>query len=70
MIKLDGSLIRYIDKDQKQRKIASQLVRLCQVFNAKTVAEFVHNKEVCDIAQDMGVDYLQGYYLGEPTRLF
>jgi EAL domain-containing protein (putative c-di-GMP-specific phosphodiesterase class I) len=45
-------------------------VRLCQVFNAKTVAEFVHNKEVCDIAQDMGVDYLQGYYLGEPTRLF
>ncbi|KIP66787.1 bifunctional diguanylate cyclase/phosphodiesterase [Vibrio jasicida] len=70
VIKLDGSLIRYIDKDQKQRKIASQLVRLCQVFNAKTVAEFVHNKEVCDIAQDMGVDYLQGYYLGEPTRLF
>ena len=70
VIKLDGSMIRYIDKDQKQRKIASQLVRLCQVFNAKTVAEFVHNKEVCDIAQDMGVDYLLGYYLGEPTRLF
>ncbi|EDP57430.1 EAL domain-containing protein [Vibrio sp. AND4] len=70
VIKLDGSLIRNIDKDQKQRNIAAQLVRLCQVFNAKTVAEFVHNKEVCDIAQDMGVDYLQGYYLGEPTRLF
>ncbi|MDW1945216.1 EAL domain-containing protein, partial [Vibrio sp. Vb0599] len=38
--------------------------------NAETVAEFVHNREVCKIAQDMGVDYLQGYYLGEPTRLF
>ncbi len=70
VIKLDGSLIRDIDKDLKQRKIASQLVRLCQVFNAETVAEFVHNQEVCTIAQDMGVDYLQGYYLGEPTRLF
>ncbi|EVT80614.1 EAL domain-containing protein [Vibrio parahaemolyticus] len=70
VIKLDGSLIRDIDKDLKQRKIASQLVRLCQVFNAETVAEFVHNREVCKIAQDMGVDYLQGYYLGEPTRLF
>ncbi|MDL2042747.1 EAL domain-containing protein [Vibrio parahaemolyticus] len=40
------------------------------MFNAETVAEFVHNREVCKIAQDMGVDYLQGYYLGEPTRLF
>ena len=70
IIKLDGSLIRNIDQDIKQRKIASQLVRLCQVFNAKTVAEFVHNQAVCDIAKDMGVDYLQGYHLGKPKRLF
>ena len=70
IIKLDGSLIRNIDKDQKQRNIASQLVRLCQVCNAKTVAEFVHNQQVCEIAEQMGVDYLQGYYFGEPKRLF
>lgn len=70
VIKLDGSLIRNIDTDLKQRKIASQLVRLCQVINAKTVAEFVHNEEVCRIAEGMGVDYLQGFYLGEPSRLF
>ncbi|EJK2116229.1 EAL domain-containing protein [Vibrio navarrensis] len=70
IIKLDGSLIRNIDQDEKQRKIANQLVRLCQVLNAKTVAEFVHNQQVCQIVQDMGVDYLQGYFLGEPQRLF
>ena len=70
IIKLDGSLIRNIDKNQKQRNIASQLVRLCQVFNAKTVAEFVHNQQVCEIAEQMGVDYLQGYYFGEPKQLF
>ncbi|WP_407044788.1 EAL domain-containing protein [Enterococcus faecium] len=45
-------------------------MRLCQVLEAKTVAEFVHNQQVCEIAQDMGVDYLQGYYLGQPSRLF
>ncbi|WP_394252740.1 EAL domain-containing protein [Vibrio profundi] len=70
IIKLDGSLIRNVDKDLKQRKIASQLIRLCGVFNAKTVAEFVHNQQVCEIVEDMGVDYLQGYYLGEPKRLY
>ncbi|HGH6027568.1 TPA: cyclic di-GMP phosphodiesterase CdpA [Vibrio mimicus] len=69
VIKLDGSLIRNIDQDVKQRRIAEQLVKLCQVLNAKTVAEFVHNQTVCRISEDMGVDYLQGYFLGRPTRL-
>jgi len=70
VIKLDGSLIRNIDHDVKQRKIAQQLVSLCQILNAKTVAEFVHNREICQIAEDMGVDYLQGFYFGQPQRLF
>lgn len=69
VIKLDGSLIHNIDKDRKQRKIAQQLVKLCQVLNAKTVAEFVHNEAVCLICEDMGIDYLQGFYLGHPQRL-
>ncbi|EEX95515.1 sensory box/GGDEF family protein [Vibrio orientalis CIP 102891 = ATCC 33934] len=70
IIKLDGSLIKTIDRDVKQRQITGQLVQLCQVLNAKTVAEFVHNREVCEIAEDLGVDYLQGFYLAEPSRLF
>lgn len=70
IIKLDGSLIKTIDKDEKQRRITAQLVKLCQVLNAKTVAEFVHNSEVCHIAESIGIDYLQGFYLAEPKRLF
>ncbi|KJY81629.1 diguanylate cyclase [Vibrio galatheae] len=70
VIKLDGSLIKTIDRDPKQRQITGQLVKLCQVLNAKTVAEFVHNQEVCNIAESLGIDYLQGFYLAEPSRLF
>ena len=69
VIKIDGSLIRNIDVDPRQRKVAQTMILLCQVFGAKTVAEFVHNEQVCKIAEDMGVDYLQGYYLGHPDRL-
>ena len=32
----------------------------------KTVAEFVHSKEIYEIVKEMGVDYAQGYYFGEP----
>lgn len=70
IIKLDGSLIKTVDRDSKQRQITGQLIKLCHVINAKTVAEFVHNQEVCSIAESLGVDYLQGFYLAEPSRLF
>ncbi|MDW6002580.1 bifunctional diguanylate cyclase/phosphodiesterase [Vibrio mangrovi] len=69
VIKIDGSLIRNIDHHPKQRKIARQLIQLCQVLNAKTVAEFVHNETICRIVEDMGVDYMQGFYLGKPKPL-
>lgn len=70
VIKLDGSLIKTIDVDKKQRHITGQLVQLCQALDAKTVAEFVHNQQVCQVAEELGVDYLQGFYLAKPTRLF
>jgi EAL domain-containing protein (putative c-di-GMP-specific phosphodiesterase class I) len=33
----------------------------------KTVAEFVHSKNVAEKVKEMGVDFSQGYYFGEPT---
>jgi EAL domain-containing protein (putative c-di-GMP-specific phosphodiesterase class I)/GGDEF domain-containing protein len=69
VIKIDGSLIRNIDTNLKQRHITQQLITLCHVLNAKTVAEFVHNAEICRIVENMGIDYIQGYHLGEPILL-
>lgn len=69
VIKLDGSIIKNVHQDRRQRLISQQMVQLCHALDAKVVAEFVHNKEVCDIVEDMGVDYLQGYFLGAPKSL-
>ncbi|MHA2939856.1 EAL domain-containing protein [Vibrio sp. RC27] len=69
VIKIDGSLIKDIDSNLKQRHITQQLITLCHVLNAKTVAEFVHNGEICRIVENMGVDYIQGYHLGKPSLL-
>ncbi len=32
----------------------------------KTIAEFVSTKELVDSVQELGIDYIQGYYYGEP----
>ena len=69
VIKLDGSLIKNVHQDKRQRLISQQMVQLCHALDAKVVAEFVHNQEVCSIVEQMGVDYLQGYFLGEPKAL-
>lgn len=69
VIKLDGSLIKNVHQDKRQRLISQQMVQLCHALDAKVVAEFVHNEEVCRIVEGMGVDYLQGYFLGAPTPL-
>ena len=32
----------------------------------KTIAEFVSSKELADTVKELGIDYMQGYYYGEP----
>jgi EAL domain-containing protein (putative c-di-GMP-specific phosphodiesterase class I) len=35
----------------------------------KTVAEFVHNEAVYEKCRELGVDYLQGYFISPPKPL-
>jgi len=66
IMKIDGSLIKNIDKDENIRLVVETIVIFAKKLKKKTVAEFVHSKEVFEIVEAMGVDYFQGYYLGEP----
>ena len=65
-IKLDGSLIKNIDKDKNARLIVETIVVFAKKLNQKTVAEYVHSKEVFDVVKEIGVDYVQGYYFAKP----
>jgi len=66
LIKIDGSLIKNIDTNENARLIVETIVSFVKKLNKKTVAEFVHNKAVYDVVKALGIDYVQGYYLGEP----
>ena len=66
IMKIDGSLVKNVDKDENARLVVETIVSFAKKLQKKTVAEFVHSKEVFDIVKEMGVDYVQGYYLGEP----
>ena len=65
-IKIDGSLIKDIDTSIESYTIVKSIITMSKELNAKTIAEFVHNKQVYNILKELNVDYLQGYYTGIP----
>jgi len=66
-IKIDASMIKNINSDKTSRIITETIVGFCQKMGIKTVAEFVHSKEVFEIVKKIGIDYSQGYYFGKPA---
>jgi len=67
-IKIDGSMIKNIDLDEKSQMITQTIVDFAKKMNIQTVAEFVHSKEVYEKVKQLDVDYAQGYYFGKPSE--
>ncbi|AXH15258.1 hypothetical protein CP985_07815 [Malaciobacter mytili LMG 24559] len=68
-VKIDGSMIKYINQDLNAKIVTELIVSFTKKLNIKTIAEFVHSKEIHEIVTDMGIDYSQGFYLGEPKAI-
>ena len=65
-IKIDASMIKNIDTDINSQIITKTIVNFAKELKLKTISEFVHSKEVFNKVYELGVDYSQGYFLGEP----
>ena len=68
-IKIDGSMIRYLDYDDNAKLVTQLIVDFSKKLNIKTIAEFVHSPEIHKIVKEMEIDYSQGFYLGEPIKI-
>jgi len=66
-LKIDGSLIKNIYRDEKSYNIVKTLVIFAHGLDIKVIAEYVHSAEVLKICKELGVDEFQGYYFGEPA---
>jgi len=65
-IKIDGSLIKEIDNDEKIYGVVETIVGFAKKNNIQTVAEFVASESIYEKIQELGIDYGQGFYLGKP----
>ncbi len=67
-IKIDGSMIKNIPTNTDNEEVVKTIIEFAKKRNLKTIAEFVSSKEVFDKVVELGIDYSQGYYIGEPKK--
>ncbi|MDO9054503.1 MAG: EAL domain-containing protein [Gallionella sp.] len=66
-VKIEGSFVRNMVADERDRIIVEQINSMAHRFGLKTVAEFVEDAETAKMLVEIGVDYAQGYYFGRPA---
>lgn len=66
VVKIDGSFIRNIARDKNDQFFVKTLIALARNFDLETVAECVGCARDVAILNEMGVDFLQGFYIGHP----
>lgn len=68
-LKVDGQFVRHIATSALDRGIVTSINHIAHIMGMETVAEFVEDQAtVCALAS-IGVDYLQGYYVGRPQPM-
>lgn len=70
ILKIDGSIIKELKYSPDHAKTVIRSIReLAESFQYDLVAEFVSDEEIYNIIKDLGIQYVQGYYLGEPKPI-
>ena len=69
VIKIDGSFIKDIDTNKQNRTIAKAITDIANAYERKTVAEYIENENVANIAKEIGIDFGQGYYFSKPFSI-
>jgi len=68
-LKFDISLVREIDKaPDTKRDMVQMLVSMSKKMGISTLAEGLDRAEEVKVCQEMGFDYIQGFYYGKPKE--
>lgn len=69
-IKIDGSFLQDIESNQLSYVFVEMIQKVAAQMGKKTVAEFIENQAIQDIATQLNIDYLQGFHIHKPEFWF
>jgi EAL domain-containing protein (putative c-di-GMP-specific phosphodiesterase class I) len=68
-LKIDRSLVGAAHRDRIAGAVVSGIVRMAEALGAKTVAEAIESAVELATMRALGVDFAQGFLLGQPAAL-
>jgi EAL domain-containing protein (putative c-di-GMP-specific phosphodiesterase class I) len=70
ILKIDGSLVQeLVTNKERAREVLSSIKTLADTFGYELVAQYVSNEEIYHETRALGIEFVQGYYLGEPRSI-
>jgi len=69
MLKIDGSFVRDVLRDPKAESTIEAIAQLARAMSLITVAEYVETDEIRHRVAQLGVDYGQGFAIGQPVAI-
>lgn len=68
-LKIDGIYIRNILTDTTDQALTASMIDVAHALGLKVIAEFVDSEAAYLLLKELGVDYVQGYWVHKPERL-
>lgn len=68
-IKIDGSIIKTIVKNENSRLVTKSIIDMARSLNIKTIAEFVSEQAILDCLTELNVDMVQGFHIAKPLPI-
>jgi EAL domain-containing protein (putative c-di-GMP-specific phosphodiesterase class I) len=59
-------MIKEIISNPDTEEVVKTIVDFAKKRQLKTIAEYVSSREIFEKVLELGIDYSQGYYIGEP----
>lgn len=69
ILKIDGTLIKSINDNPRNRIVVQAIVDFAHHMGIETVAEFVASEEILQNVKELGITYSQGFHTGKPLFL-
>ncbi|MCG5509078.1 EAL domain-containing protein [Ectothiorhodospira lacustris] len=68
-LKIDGIFVRDVVQDATDRALVSSINDIAHLMGKQTIAEYVESEAILKILREIGVDHVQGHFIGKPRPL-
>jgi len=68
-IKIEGTFVRHMAHDDRDRIMVEHIHNLSEKFGMQTIAEYVEDEVIHHLLDDIGIHYGQGYHYGHPKAV-